>query len=412
MLYFILRPLTRIALKAYFRRITVNGLDHIPRDGAILLCSNHPTGFIEPCLLACFLPRTLHFLVRGDLFEKPVLKHVLISTNQIPIYRFRDGFKKLRDNQDVMSISYNKLADGAAILIFPEASTQEVKHLRPIKKGAARMALDALKLHPDLDLKIIPIGINYSKPNQWRSYVTINVGSPISPTLPDEPKLVPQSTLKLTKEIQRGLSNQLLLLNEGVTQEKLDDALVLGQWENRVKGSLWTKYDETEKFEQERRISEKLQAEDTLPTNLLSQLGTNFKRRISVIDLLFALIILIPVALILILNSVPVLFGIFMRKKYVREREFLASVTLAASLGMYMILFPIALIISIVCFGYWGLLILFLPLLGMISLRGMDYIRSVWNKIKLNRNLGEAKISNIIEEGLRKLNEIRNTTLT
>ncbi len=50
----------------------------------------------------CFFPKDLPFLVRGDIFNNPVLLPLLRSTNQIPIFRFRDGFSKLRENSQTM----------------------------------------------------------------------------------------------------------------------------------------------------------------------------------------------------------------------------------------------------------------------------------------------------------------------
>jgi 1-acyl-sn-glycerol-3-phosphate acyltransferase len=401
MLYFILRPLTRIALKAYFRRITINGIENLPKDKPLLICSNHPTGFIEPCLMACFLPRVLHFLVRGDLFERPVLKHILISTNQIPIYRFRDGYEKLRNNRDVMNLSYDKLAGGEAILIFPEASATETKYLRPIKKGAARMALETLKLHPETDLAVIPIGIDYSSPNRWRSFVNINIGVPIIPKLPKEESDIPKEILHLTRQINKDLGELLLVKNEEVDNKKLNSALDISQWIKPVKSSIKAEYDEKERHQLSREISANVSKSTDLSfldrvgdkAYLMKKNGVNWK------EILLSVLLIIPVSFLLAINAVPVLGGVAIRNKYVTENEFIASIALAASLGLYIILFTIVLVLSAVYYSWWSMLLFLFPIGGLVGLAGMDYIRQQYFNMRLKTKLGKEDFDEIYKKG-------------
>jgi 1-acyl-sn-glycerol-3-phosphate acyltransferase len=410
MLYYILRPLTRIALKAYFRKITINGLENLPKDKPVLLCSNHPTGFIEPCLMACFLPRVLHFLVRGDLFERPVLKHILISTNQIPIYRFRDGYEKLRNNRDVMNLSYDKLAMGEAILIFPEASTTEVKYLRPIKKGAARMAIETMKLHPDIDLAVVPIGINYSMPNRWRSFVNINIGKAIIPKLPEDEKEVPREIVRLTDELDKKLSELLLVKNKEISDDHLTAVLDVSQWQYPVSSSVQTQFDQPEHFEMERKISENLHEEQKL--DFLHPLGEQpyllEEGGVRWWDILISLILLLPVFILLLVNAIPVIGGVAIRNKYVREREFIASIAVAASLGLYMILFPIVFALLAFYKGWWALLLLFLPIGGLWGLVGMDYIRKVFYNLSLQGRMTENERQEIFDKGTAIIDNLIN----
>ena len=72
MIYSFVRPIAAYALKIFFRKIYFTNRDRIPKGKPLILAINHPTAFIEPCILACFLPIKLHFLVRGDLFKKPL----------------------------------------------------------------------------------------------------------------------------------------------------------------------------------------------------------------------------------------------------------------------------------------------------------------------------------------------------
>ncbi|MBK9109043.1 MAG: 1-acyl-sn-glycerol-3-phosphate acyltransferase [Saprospiraceae bacterium] len=179
MFYKFVKIWANISFRFYFRRIFVSGTEHIPKNAAVLFIVNHPNSFLEACLVACFQHRDLHFLVRGDMFEKKWLKPILKWTNQIPIFRFKDGFTNMKKNKSTFDESFKVLADGKAILIFPEASTLMVKYLRPLQKGAARLALGAIEEFNIEPLYVIPTGIFYSAPTKARSDVMIRFGKSV-----------------------------------------------------------------------------------------------------------------------------------------------------------------------------------------------------------------------------------------
>lgn len=180
MVYKILKVWAFLCFRFYFRRIYVTGRQNVPSRGSVLFIVNHPSSFMEACLLACFQHRELHFLVRGDVFEKPWLRKFLELTNQIPIYRFKDGFSKLKNNKSTFSHSFKVLSEQKALLIFPEASTLMVKYLRPLQKGAARLAIGSLEEGHCDELLVIPTGVYYEQAVKSRSDVVIKMGEPIS----------------------------------------------------------------------------------------------------------------------------------------------------------------------------------------------------------------------------------------
>ncbi len=178
-LYDIIRPFARFSLKIYFRKVFVHGLEHVPRKGPLIIAANHPSAFMEACILACFQPRPIYFLVRGDVFVNPVINFLLDQTNQIPIYRFRDGFKNLRNNESTFSKSYDLLNAGKPILIFSEGITKFEKKLKPLQKGTAKLAFGTYDKHQSDELKILPVGINYTDVKRMRSEVMVEIGEPL-----------------------------------------------------------------------------------------------------------------------------------------------------------------------------------------------------------------------------------------
>lgn len=179
-LYFIVRPIITLAFKVYFKKINFIGTENIPHGKPLIFSSNHPTGFFEPCLLACLTQDVeYHFITRGDMFSKPFYRRILESLNMVPIFRFKDGFSNLKNNAQTMEFIYKALAEKKSILIFSEGGTLTVKRLRPIQKGLARMAFGNYDIYGDLDLNIVPVCVTYSDAHTCRSEIMLQFGEAI-----------------------------------------------------------------------------------------------------------------------------------------------------------------------------------------------------------------------------------------
>ncbi|WP_020569977.1 1-acyl-sn-glycerol-3-phosphate acyltransferase [Neolewinella persica] len=181
MVYYLVRPVARYILRYYYRNIDITGLENIPADAPVILAANHPTAFIEPCIMACFQPRTLWFLARGNLFKNSFFIALLNAVNILPVYRLEDGgYTKLKDNFDTFDACYKALSLGRAIMILAEGRTIHEKALRPIRKGTARIALGALERDPALkEVYIVPVGANFTNADRVRGQVMVRCGKPI-----------------------------------------------------------------------------------------------------------------------------------------------------------------------------------------------------------------------------------------
>lgn len=168
----------KLTLRIYFRRVRIEGLENVPRNKPLLVTPNHQNAFLDPLLTGAFIPIPLHFLTRSDIFKKwnrPFMK----ALNMMPIYRIRDGYQTLSKNEAVFESCKELFNDSKSVLIFPEGNHGEHHYLRPLTKGAARIAIQS-QLSINEDLMILPVGLNYYNHLAPRSTVRIVFGKPIS----------------------------------------------------------------------------------------------------------------------------------------------------------------------------------------------------------------------------------------
>ncbi|KAI8977101.1 hypothetical protein BDF20DRAFT_872925 [Mycotypha africana] len=66
------------------------------------------------------------------------------------------------------------------ITVFPEGGSHDRSEMLPLKAGFAIMALGAKATNPSLDIKIVPVGLNYFHPDRFRSRAVVSFGQPIS----------------------------------------------------------------------------------------------------------------------------------------------------------------------------------------------------------------------------------------
>jgi 1-acyl-sn-glycerol-3-phosphate acyltransferase len=173
-----LRACVWAALHVFYRQIRVSGRERIP-TGALLFTANHQNAFMDALLIVCSSRRYTHFLARADIFKKAWAKKILQLINIVPIYRIRDGWQSLAQNQQTFEICTRILNQQEPIVIFPEGNHGSARRLRPLSKGFTRVAFEALRANPEMPLHIVPVGLNYTNPQRARSAVHIIYGSPL-----------------------------------------------------------------------------------------------------------------------------------------------------------------------------------------------------------------------------------------
>lgn len=74
---------------------------------------------------------------------------------------------------------FEHLAHNGCLGIFPEGGSHDRTDLLPLKAGVAIMALGCMDKHPDVNVKIVPCGMNYFHPDRFRSRAVVEFGEPI-----------------------------------------------------------------------------------------------------------------------------------------------------------------------------------------------------------------------------------------
>jgi 1-acyl-sn-glycerol-3-phosphate acyltransferase len=178
-------PLGRYGLLPfYFSRIEVKGRENLPISGPVILAPTHRArwdALMVPYAVGKDITgRELRFMVSAN--EMRGLQGWFIRRlGGFPIDTEQPGISSFRHGVEL-------LLDGEAIAIFPEGNIFRDGGVHPLKRGVARIALQAEQEaqssgSPGLGVKIVPMSISYSQPvPRWRCQVKIQIGSPLLAT--------------------------------------------------------------------------------------------------------------------------------------------------------------------------------------------------------------------------------------
>jgi len=163
----------------YFKKIKVRKNTKTPKVKPVLFLANHQNGLLDPLIMAVTSGRYAHFLTRAQVFKKPIVKKILKALQLIPVYRVRDGWKTISNNNAIFSKCISLLNTNDAVTIFPEGSHNLNRTVRPLSKGFTRIVLGVIEANPKTDLILIPVGFNYKNAIKCPDEVLVNYGKPI-----------------------------------------------------------------------------------------------------------------------------------------------------------------------------------------------------------------------------------------
>ncbi|MFQ5408199.1 MAG: lysophospholipid acyltransferase family protein [Anaerolineales bacterium] len=165
------RALLTFSLRQILRpivRFEGHGVEHVPRDGPLVLVSNHLSNY-DVILMEFVLPRANYYMAKIEIFSNPLLGWV---------YRRLGAFPVERGAKDAWAMRYALfvLESGKMIGMFPEGTRSKEGRLKPGKTGAARLAIES-------GAPVVPMAIygteNILRPWYRRPTVHIAIGEPL-----------------------------------------------------------------------------------------------------------------------------------------------------------------------------------------------------------------------------------------
>jgi 1-acyl-sn-glycerol-3-phosphate acyltransferase len=172
--------------------------------GPLLLAVNHPNSFLDAVILDTLFDEPIYSLARGDAFNKKWIAKILRGLNILPVYREREGKEHLHRNYQTFDACLQIFKKNGIVLIFTEALCENEWHLRPLKKGTARLSATAWE--QGIPLQVLPIGLNYSSFRLFGKNVHVNIGDPI---IQEQLKSSIHEDGKLLNEVTENIEVQL-----------------------------------------------------------------------------------------------------------------------------------------------------------------------------------------------------------
>ena len=131
-MYQFTKSLVWTALKPVYR-FDIVGLEHFPKTGGVLICTNHIDA-LDPPVVGITAPRPVHFMAKEELFNMPILKPLLPKLNAFPVKRGLSDREALRK-------AIALLKNGEVMGLFPEGTRSKDGKLGKGFSGAGFFAL-------------------------------------------------------------------------------------------------------------------------------------------------------------------------------------------------------------------------------------------------------------------------------
>lgn len=320
--YFPLKFYVAITGLLFFKKIRIVGLGNIPAKGPVIYAITHQNSLLDAYLSNGFSYRSPYYMVRADIYKHKIIDKLMRGIKTLPIYRIRDGYDSVKKNDETFDVTKRILTKGGVVAIFPEGSHSMTHRLRPLKKGIARIAFMAEAAEDfNLNVQIVPIGINYESYLKSSGRTLVSYGKPIS--IAD----YKQGFLEDQNKAYRALLSELSLRMKSliVHIEKVDYDSV---YKNYQKQRVYKK-----------SLSEQLKSDQNLVHCL--EHGEKFEDTSDKRPYLIQLIRNALYMLRIVVGYIPKTIVQLMVKKMIKDKNFIATMTFTYSMFIYPLFYTI-----------------------------------------------------------------------
>ncbi|MBW8349100.1 1-acyl-sn-glycerol-3-phosphate acyltransferase [Bacillus sp. IITD106] len=130
--YSFARTVVSIVLKPLYR-IETRGTEHFPKDGSVLLCSNHIDN-LDPPVVGITAPRPIYFMAKAELFKHPLSKKLMENIQAFPV-------KRGLSDREALRTGLKYLKEGKVVGLFPEGTRNTTGEVGKGLAGAGFFAL-------------------------------------------------------------------------------------------------------------------------------------------------------------------------------------------------------------------------------------------------------------------------------
>ena len=170
-------------IKLSVRRLIIRGKEKLPKDGSVIIGCNHTSALLDPLVILRAMNRATVFMTRADIFRKPLLQKVFTFLKMLPIFRIRDGYAAVKQNEEIITKCGDVLLHGLPLALFPEATHRPKHSLMGLSKGIFHIALEAnRRFGHERPVYIVPMGLEYGRYFRYRSTVVATYGEAINVT--------------------------------------------------------------------------------------------------------------------------------------------------------------------------------------------------------------------------------------
>lgn len=337
------------------------------RKGPLLLACNHPNSFLDAVIIGSHFQSPVHFLARGDAFKKPAAKKILSALKLIPIYRLREGRENLALNDATFDRCREVLLNNGILLIFSEGLCENNWKLRPLKKGTARIAIDAWQQENIKNqFMVVPISLNYNSFTFFGKELIINFND-----------LITLKELSFNESAGETITNFNYLLSQRLKNGLIESRSSSPAVQMLISNHSGKSADIINELKAKIPFTEKVMlGSKPIPPYYLS--GT------LILDLFLALILLIPSIIGWLLHAPVYLLMKKIIKNKTRGTVFYDSVMFGSMLIIYPLYWILLIVITYAAFGdIWvRLLILVLPLFAWMFIQWRVKCIALLNRIK------------------------------
>ncbi len=357
---------------------------------------------MDGILVGSYLPQPIHFLMRADMFRKPFARFCLREFNVAPVYRIEEGLENVHKNLETFTGIYNILKENGNLIVFSEGTCVQEKRLQKLRKGTARMAFGAEEKH-GLDVHIVPVGINYTYPAKFRKEVMINFHESFS--IKELKEIYNNNQAKglraFNEKVDASLRKEVIII-EDPENDWLAEQLLKMKRNNFVLPFFRWRFDNNDRLQLEKIVSERInhlgktsqEGLESLSQKVKTYLDLLSKSRLRDENLArkldwgllryLAVIAGFPVFIAGYLsNLIPFVVPKFLCDKLIKDLRFYSSVYISSGTVLYLIYFPVLLILAGMFAGWPGILLgLLVPLAGYFVL---FYQEIFWERLRTLR---------------------------